>query len=226
MFETNPFNPPAPDNAALTFLADPLITVLVLATIAVVVVAAWLRTGKHLDRRAFRPRRSSRNVVPLFPVRQDRGARRDPAQQMHAIAGVGFATVPLLNRSEARLLPALERAVRDCDQGYRLMAQTSLGEIIRPVGEGISPEALDAARFSVNAKRLDFAVFNRWGHLVASIEYQGHGHYRAESFMRDAVKREALLKAGVPFLELPADITPAEAATRLSDVLVRGAVAV
>jgi hypothetical protein len=37
--------------------------------------------------------------------------------------------------------------------------------------------------------------------------------------MRDAVKREALRKAGVPFLELPAEITPDQAAARLAEIL-------
>ena len=38
-----------------------------------------------------------------------------------------------------------------------------------------------------------------------AVEYQGHGHYQNRAFMRDAVKREAVRKAGVPFLEIPAE---------------------
>lgn len=148
---------------------------------------------------------------------------RDPGQQMHAISQVDFETVPLLNRSEARLLPALEAAVRKRGDGHRLMAQTSLGEILRPKAAGLSDQQRDDAYFSINAKRLDFAVFNRFGYLVVAIEYQGHGHYHATSFMRDAVKREALRKAGVPFLELGAGITPEDAAAQLAACLQRPA---
>ena len=146
-------------------------------------------------------------------------ALRDPALQMSAIARAGFETQPLLNRSEARLLPALDAVVRKQGAGYRLMAQTCMGEILRPKRDGLSEQEWDAAFFAINAKRFDFAVFNRFGHLVVGIEYQGHGHYHSESFMRDAVKREVLRKAGVPFLELPAGISPTEAAEQLAALL-------
>ena len=36
-----------------------------------------------------------------------------------------------------------------------------------------------------------------------AVEYQGHGHYQNKAFMRDAVKREAVRKAGIEFLEIP-----------------------
>jgi hypothetical protein len=39
------------------------------------------------------------------------------------------------------------------------------------------------------------------------VEYQGHGHYQERSFMRDAIKREAVRKAKVAFLEVPAEYT-------------------
>lgn len=143
---------------------------------------------------------------------------RDPAQQMHAISKAGFETVPLLNKSEARLLPALEAVVRRRGDHHRLMAQTCLGEILRPTGD-LDDRARDDAFYSINAKRLDFAVFNRFGHLVAAIEYQGHAHYHTASFMRDAIKREVMRKAGVPFLELEAGINPEAAAAQLAEVL-------
>jgi hypothetical protein len=143
-------------------------------------------------------------------------ALRDPARQMHAISLIEFETQPLLNRSESRLLPALESATRGFGQGHRLMAQTSMGEILRPKSYDDTDAAHRDAYFAINAKRLDFAVFNRFGHLVVAIEYQGHAHYHATSFMRDAVKREVLRKAGVAFLELPAGIEPAAAAALLT----------
>jgi hypothetical protein len=129
----------------------------------------------------------------------------DPKDQMTAVARVGFEPVPLLNKSEAQLLPVLELAVRNLNSGYRVMAQTSLGEVIRPVAGSTTKQEQDAAYASINSKRLDFAIIDRFGILRLAIEYQGHGHYRETSFMRDAVKREALRKAGVPMLEMEPD---------------------
>ena len=35
-----------------------------------------------------------------------------------------------------------------------------------------------------------------------AIEYQGHGHYQGTAAARDAVKKEALRKAGVRYIEV------------------------
>jgi Protein of unknown function (DUF2726) len=128
----------------------------------------------------------------------------DPATQMQAIAQVDFETRRLLNREEAPLLPLIERILRTHGDGHRVMAQTSMGEIIRPREGSATRDARNAAHAAINAKRLDFAIFNRFGHLVAAVEYQGTGHYQNNAFMRDAVKREAIRKAGVPYIEVPA----------------------
>ncbi|MEZ5754393.1 MAG: DUF2726 domain-containing protein [Paracoccaceae bacterium] len=133
---------------------------------------------------------------------------RDPAQQMHAIARVEFESTPLLNRKEARLLPLLESAARDLRAGHRVMAQTSLGELIRPRADSATPDDRSAAFASINSKRLDFAIIDRAGHLALAVEYQGEGHHQGTAFMRDAVKREALRRAGIPLIEVDPDFDP------------------
>jgi hypothetical protein len=143
----------------------------------------------------------------------------DPKAQMEAIAIVAFETVPLLNREEARLLYTLEEAVKSLGAGYRLMAQTSLGEIIQPVGTHGSREDRRRAFASINSKRIDFCIFNRYGRLVIAIEYQGSGHYQERAFMRDAVKREAIRKAGVPYFEIPRDFIRGKVQAQIREVL-------
>lgn len=143
----------------------------------------------------------------------------NPLDQLAAISAVGFKTVPLLNRDEARLLPIVERAVRKHGDGHRVMAQTSLGELIRPAGaNGDTPAGRDAYA-SINSKRLDLAIINRFGHLVAAIEYQGSGHHQGNAFLRDAVKREAVRRAGVPYLEIAETFDPDEVARRVRDAI-------
>ncbi len=119
------------------------------------------------------------------------------AEQMRAVERSRFERRPLLNREEARVLPVLERAAREAGLGHRVMAQTSLGEVIRPVGRG-DPEAFAA----INAKRLDFAIFDRQGLIACAIEYHGTGHFQGAAEARDRVKREALHRAGVPLVEV------------------------
>lgn len=143
----------------------------------------------------------------------------DPAQQLHAIARVEFECTPLLNRQEARLLPLLEATARDLQSGHRVMAQTSLGELIRPKSGTASEDDRSAAFASINSKRLDFAIIDRGGRLAVAVEYQGSGHHQGTAFMRDAVKREAIRRAGIPFIEVEPDFDPALLRSRISGLL-------
>jgi hypothetical protein len=58
-------------------------------------------------------------------------------------------------------------------------------------------------------------VINRFGTPILAIEYQGAGHYHSRSFMRDAVKREALRKADVVFIEVPSDYKTVDLTKRI-----------
>lgn len=131
------------------------------------------------------------------------------ARYIEAVAKMDFRRKRLLNKGEYKLLRALESLVPDLGPHFRLMAQTSLGEIIEPIGAPMSKD-WKAAFHAINAKRLDFAIFDGAGYLVCAIEYQGQGHYQDGAFMPDAVKREALRLAGVPLVEIGPDFTKDE----------------
>ena len=51
---------------------------------------------------------------------------------MEFIAKADFEPRRLLNKSEYRILQILEKITREVGGGHRVMAQTSLGEIIAP----------------------------------------------------------------------------------------------
>ena len=123
---------------------------------------------------------------------------------MEFISRVDFEPLSLLNKAEYKVLRILEKVTRELDSGYRVMAQVSLGEIIAPQAASGSEKTRDLAFRSINSKRLDFLVIDRTGMPALAVEYQGDGHYQKSSFMRDAVKREAVRKAGVRFLEISA----------------------
>lgn len=128
----------------------------------------------------------------------------EPTAQIEFISKVDFEARPLLNRPEYRILRILEAVAQDIPGGLRVMAQTSLGEVLAPQPASGSQEARDLAFRSINSKRLDFLMIDAYGMPVLAVEYQGHGHFTDTTFMRDAVKREALRKAGIRLLEVPA----------------------
>lgn len=114
-----------------------------------------------------------------------------------------FATKPLLNRSEARVFKELNRAVSSCSAPWQVMAQVSLGEILR---------CKDAGAYScINSKRVDLLLVDAECMPRYAIEYQGKAHYQGAAAARDAVKKEALRRAGVGYYEVVAgQTTPAE----------------
>lgn len=138
---------------------------------------------------------------------------RDPKVQMQAISLAEFETQPLLNKEEYRLLPILEQITKDLGNGYRIIIQTTLGEVL--CARAKTKEMQRLANASINSKRLDFAIVDSAGILKLAIEYQGSGHYQGQAFMRDAVKREALRKAGVHMLEVRKDYTAQQVKTEV-----------
>jgi hypothetical protein len=151
-------------------------------------------------------------AAPLFRGRKSRrrfgnkdsstGSLHDPAEQLRAITNAKFQRKRLLNQTEFKVFRAVDPVL---PFGYRLMAQTSLGEVLGAAKSG-DPIADRRAHASVNSKRLDIAVIDRAGFVALAIEVQGAGHYgKHTTFIRDAVKREALRRAGIPMLEVYPD---------------------
>ena len=100
----------------------------------------------------------------------------------------------VLNFSEYRAFKIIADDLATARKGYRVFAQTSLGEILQ------SPDR-DAFR-SINSKRVDILIVDRNGWPVVAVEYQGEGHYQGTAAARDAIKKEALRKAGVSYVEV------------------------
>lgn len=172
----------------------------------------WPRRRKVVpaSERAAAPRREDRHPAPNIA---------DPKEQLAAIARVGFERRRLLNREEVPVLRLLEQTAREANAGHRVMAQTSLGEIIRPKPNSGTEQELQLAFRSINSKRIDFGIFDRFGQLVVAVEYQGSGHYNQTSFMRDAVKQEALRKAGVQVIAIEEGFRAAEVLPKLRRAL-------
>lgn len=147
--------------------------------------ARWARNEWRAKRGAgtarFRPR-----LVPT-PL-------TDAADQLRIVMSSAFEKRRILSKSEAKVLYATEAAIRKVEMSWRVMAQVSLGEILS------SPNA--RAYSAINSKRVDLLVIASNGDPIVAIEYQGSGHYQGSAPARDAVKKEALRKAGVRYVEI------------------------
>ena len=104
----------------------------------------------------------------------------------------------VLSTAEYRVFAIIEGEIAAQRAGYRVFAQTSLGEILKSSNQD--------AFHSINSKRVDILVVDRSGWPYLAVEYQGNGHYLGTGAARDAVKKEAPRKAGVRYIEFfPSD---------------------
>lgn len=172
--------------------------------------AALLRAEKRRARlpAAGRPRRKAR-VVPFRRDGRPYAAPLDAAEQLRLVSDAEFAVRPLLNRGEARVFEAAEQAIREQRLAWRVMAQVSLGEILSSTDE--------AAFRAINSKRVDVLIVTREGRPLAALEHHGSGHYVGGTApARDAVKKEALRKAGVRYVELTGEHGPQDVAREIA----------
>ena len=125
------------------------------------------------------------------------------ADQLKLISKAPFTSRALLNKPESKVFEALDKAVIERNSAWQVMAQVSLGEFLASPSKD--------AYFAVNSKRVDFALMDEKCCVVHALEYQGTGHHQGSAAARDAVKKEALRKAGIGYHEIVAGhTTPAE----------------
>jgi hypothetical protein len=128
----------------------------------------------------------------------------DAADQLRTVMRAEFKAQPLLNKSEARLFKAVDKQVLEARPGWQVMAQVSLGEILKCEDK--------AAYACINSKRVDLLIVDDECKPLHAIEYQGGAHFKGAhaTAARDAVKKEALRRAGIGYVEVVAGDTPAE----------------
>ena len=206
----------------LALIDKPLLLIAVLALGAVLGIAVerLVEGQKRAEHRAYwQGRNLGKRGGRFAPVRS--GEKAGPAEagaiatsQLACVMGAEFRARPLLNRPEAKLFKALDAAVIARNPGWQVMAQVSLGEFLA------SPDK--DAYGAVNAKRVDFALMDPDSRVAHAIEYQGSGHHQGTAAARDAVKKEALRRAGIGYHEVVAGHTTAGELRRLVEKLVPG----
>lgn len=138
--------------------------------------------------------------------------RLDAADQLRIVMEAEFTVQPLLNKSEARVFKELDRIVIGCNPTWQVMAQVSLGEILR---------SKDSIAYScINSKRVDLLLMDGDCRPRHAIEYQGGAHHQGAAAARDAVKKEALRRAGIGYHEVVAGYTTPLELRRIVEKLV------
>ena len=211
-----------------------LMAVLALGAVLGITVERLVEGQKRAERRAYwKGRNGAKRNASITPVRKGTdakladmfGAAKDAGadtkatsatDQLACVMGAKFSSRPLLNRPEANLFKALDAAVIARNPGWQVMAQVSLGEFISSTDK--------TAYGCVNSKRVDFALMDPDARVIHAIEYQGSGHHLegGAAAARDAVKKEALRKAGIGYHEVVAGHTTAGELKRLVEKLVPG----
>ncbi len=193
----------------LDFLLARPISLFVVLAIGAAIGIAVERIATHGDRERRKAYWRGRNAVKGQPgkvvsINQGAKAADFAADQLKVVCKATFTSRSLLNKSEAKVFEALDKAVIARNPGWQVMAQVSLGEFLA------SPDK--EAYFAVNSKRVDFALMDETCRVVHALEYQGNGHHLAPSAAaRDAVKKEALRKAEIGYHEIVAGhTTPSE----------------
>ncbi len=163
--------------------------------------------GAQLERalaRRHRVRRRSpfRQLLRKRPAAAAQAVPFDAAQQLRAVERAPFTARPVLNRGESRLFDVLERACAAETPGWRVLAQVSLGEILT------SPD--EEAYRAINSKRVDLLLVGIDSRPLHAIELQGSGHHLGPAATRDAIKKEALRRAGIGYREVTPGDTPAD----------------
>ena len=185
------------------------------ATLAVMalIIALFVAIATLATRPISKPQRW-RSRYPHWPLRfdkQQRPALADVGQQLHAVMAGSFKKQRVLGPSEYRVFKIIEDEIAVQRAGYRVFAQTSLGEILKSNNRN--------AFHSINSKRVDVLVVDRGGWPFLAVEYQGRDHYQGTAAGRDAVKKEALRKAGVRYMEFCATDTDEQIRSRLREHL-------
>lgn len=114
------------------------------------------------------------------------------ARQLTVVMRSDYSRKRLMNSHEFRVFSILEKELQRQNDRRRLFSQVSLGEILSAEGE-----AYDA----INSKRVDLLIVDRYGMPEVVIEHQGQGHSQGNAAARDAIKKEALRRAGIKLVE-------------------------
>ena len=200
----------------VALIDKPLLLALVLAVGAIcgIAVERFVENTDKEKRKAYWRGRNQGGGQKAEPFGKNKPSLSDAAEQLRLVMASDFKPRALLNKGEARVFAELDKLVIARNPGWQVMAQVSVGEFV-----GSS----DAAAYAcINSKRVDLLLVDAQCQARHALEYQGTGHHQGTAAARDAVKKEALRKAGIGYHEVVAGHTTPSELRRLVEKLVPG----
>ena len=145
-------------------------------------------------------------VLVMVALALARPRSRGRPDQVAAVShqAVSWRRRAVLNHNEGLIYESAQALLEQLQPSWKVWPQVSLGEVVETQGR---TEADREAYRWINSKRADFLVVDGRGWPLAVIEYQGRGHYRGNATERDAVKRTVLPRAGIRYVEVPAEMS-------------------
>jgi hypothetical protein len=205
------------------------IILFIAALCAAAVVTVLLVRAPHRKTRDLRTGNGAlRHPAPvLFPRDTLQDQQSDYLdQQLEAVTrdSVTFYARKVMAPGEFEVFRAAMSVTRQSFPGgvypFYIFPQVSLGQIIGTNAPAPIEWQADQAHRAINSKRCDLLIADRYGNPVAVLEYQGGGHnIGATAERRDRVKRIALEKAGVRFVEIKDGTSQAEMQQTIRNVL-------
>ncbi len=199
----------------LDAMLDMPVTLFAVLAVGAIIGVAFEKTFAAIDRdkrRAYwrgrnstKSRASKTRFPSAIPVEAARSqdSTQMAADQLKVVMNADFQWRALLNKPERRLLGCIDQVLADECPGWRAMGQVSLGEILYSRDKD--------AFWAINAKRVDLLIVDRDCRPLHAVEFQGTGHHGSpETAARDAIKKEALRRAGIGYVEVVSGNTPAE----------------
>jgi Protein of unknown function (DUF2726) len=192
------------DHMEQLHLETPLSIMIALFFVTIMIGVYLERWQEKLSRVTLKPKYPRKVWRSAYPPRSAPNTTpfSDSAAQMNAVLTATFSKQPLLNKSETRVFSEVEKLLAELKSSWRLMAQVSLGEILK------SPNT--DAFWAVNSKRVDMLLIDRNNMPLHVLEYQGKGHHQGNAAARDAIKKEALRRANIGYHEIVAGDRPAD----------------
>lgn len=200
-------------------LANPLALLIAMGVGAVIGVGVekFFTTHDRARRRAYwQGRNAGRARSKIATTKAETANPPSPrdiaADQLRDVMRADFSARALLNKPERRLLGVIDAILAEDSPGWRAMGQVALGEILASADKD--------AFMAINAKRVDLLLIDDACRPLHAIEFQGTGHHLgAETAARDAVKREALRRAGIGYIEVVSGDTPQEVRAKIRKLI-------
>ncbi|WGH79351.1 DUF2726 domain-containing protein [Jannaschia ovalis] len=149
--------------------------------------------------------------------------QNDGPKPFESLAKVEIERCKLMNRGEVGLYRQLKPLVEEA--GLLIWPQVPLGEVLRLVPSAGTEAERRCVNRLIQQKRLDFAITDKRGLIVAGLEYQGHGHLQGNAAWRDHIKREVFRIAGIRFVEFSPQDNPETVRERVLQAIRPGATA-